>query len=625
MSVETAETLPPPEPPPPRDPPATSRQETGAETPLTGDADQLLDQEKPLEAESRPAVQEAQEPNDAEQIEDLEATNTDTGDTTTGGNDQLLAGEQDLEAEPKSDDPATSANQETDENGLSQTSSASTVSPESAQDGAVGSKNDPAGDNDEETATGEITIPLGGSDKEIDKGTGETSDTDVTNEASQSESTDEDLTPNAANNNDLAADQEDADEAETRQALTGIQSQDESSVDNMRQKVASRDIGHNGGTPFGETSTAASGSADGQNLAVNKDQVIDNGFAQAVKPGTDTTNTSMQDESTIDDGTPNAATENKPVAGQENVSETGYHNIDLSSDTNTAAGAEPTDTDSIETESNEASHRVTEAESEQAPFEVQSEDKRSTAGVTVGSAETANRASITGQHVVDTAANAGADVTEEISENAARQAATDGSSGSHISDTLNGNDDIADMGTRRDQRAVNDLESRVPAPPKEPGDATLSNDSPVYHQERSTTIGYDSNTVIVASVIKPEDGFHDVVVHGNNKGYFQPGAVNAAGKDFSVGEVHPNHIADAIVGNPDYSGGPIRLISCHTGTVAVGSSEIPAAQAVADRLGVPVKAPTDEVGAYPQLGPSQEPVIFNDGHWNTFLPRGETL
>lgn len=222
-----------------------------------------------------------------------------------------------------------------------------------------------------------------------------------------------------------------------------------------------------------------------------------------------------------------------------------------------------------------------------------------------GPAKAKDTESITGQYVVDTT--------------------TGDSRSSRISDIPNGDDDIADMGTRRHQRAANDLKSEIPAPPKEPGDATLPNDSPVYYREHSTTVGYDSATAINASLVKPEDGFHDVIVHGNNEGYFEPGAVNAAGEDFPGGEVHPNHIAESIMGNPDYDGGPIRLVSCHAGTVKEGSSEIPAAQAVADRLGVLVKAPTNKVGTSRDRGPDQEPVIFEGGYWKPFFPQKETL
>jgi len=179
------------------------------------------------------------------------------------------------------------------------------------------------------------------------------------------------------------------------------------------------------------------------------------------------------------------------------------------------------------------------------------------------------------------------------------------------------------MGTRRSAAARNSPESKFPAPPKTPGEAVLWTGDHVYYRQGSTTIGYDRNTTLNANLVGVQEGYHDVVVHGNNKGYFMPGRTNQAGVDFPPGEVNPTHIAEAIRNNPNYNGEPIRLISCHSGTVAQGSGEIPAAQALANRLGVPVQAPTDEVGVFPKLPPGQEPVILHNGYWRTFLPIAE--
>ncbi|MEU7164595.1 hypothetical protein AB0A70_08095 [Streptomyces morookaense] len=163
-------------------------------------------------------------------------------------------------------------------------------------------------------------------------------------------------------------------------------------------------------------------------------------------------------------------------------------------------------------------------------------------------------------------------------------------------------------------------ESRVPVPPKEPGDIVLATGDHVYHEPSLTTIGYDSMTQLNRDLTARLDGYHDVVVHGNNKGYFMPGRKNLAGVDFPPGEVHATHIAEAIRNNPTYKGGPVRLISCHTGRVLDGVADIPAAQKVANDLGVPVMAPTDEVGVYPSRPKGQEPEVQNGGYWRTFLP-----
>ncbi|WP_406013171.1 hypothetical protein OG520_12070 [Streptomyces sp. NBC_00984] len=181
-------------------------------------------------------------------------------------------------------------------------------------------------------------------------------------------------------------------------------------------------------------------------------------------------------------------------------------------------------------------------------------------------------------------------------------------------------DHDADMGTRRDYEARVSPESRIPAQPKEPGDLILDTGDPVYFGDGRTAVGYDRSTRVNFDLVEPLPGYHDVVVHGNNQGFFEPGRVNEAGSSFSAGDTHPTHIADAIRANPSYDGGPVRLVSCHTGTAGEGVLDIPAAQAVANELGVPVMAPTNKVGVNTKLGPNQIPKIFGGGYWRTFLP-----
>ncbi|MEU5693282.1 hypothetical protein [Actinosynnema sp. NPDC020468] len=182
-------------------------------------------------------------------------------------------------------------------------------------------------------------------------------------------------------------------------------------------------------------------------------------------------------------------------------------------------------------------------------------------------------------------------------------------------------DDHSLMGTRRQWREVNDSDSDIPAPPKEPGDATLVDGSPIYHNAHSTTVGYDERTLNNAAKAKPEDGYHDVVVHGNPQGYFTPGSVNAYGHNISPSEVHPNHLADAVRGNPNWDGGPVRLLSCFSGTIEPGSDGVPAGQALSDALGVEVKAPTSEVGVRRFGNAPEEPKLMDGGRWETFRPR----
>ncbi|MER7133672.1 hypothetical protein [Streptosporangium saharense] len=181
-------------------------------------------------------------------------------------------------------------------------------------------------------------------------------------------------------------------------------------------------------------------------------------------------------------------------------------------------------------------------------------------------------------------------------------------------------DEVGTMGTRRDHRARNDRESTEPALPRVPGDGELPSGDPVYYRPGSTAIGYDSSTMRNFDFVLPKPGYHDVVSHGNAHGYFEPGRVNAHGTDFSNEEVNPSHIAEAIRDSPYYRGGPIRLISCHTGTVASNSVEIPAAQQVANKLGVPVLAPTSRVGVRKMARTPEEPKVDGDGYWRLFLP-----
>ncbi len=171
-----------------------------------------------------------------------------------------------------------------------------------------------------------------------------------------------------------------------------------------------------------------------------------------------------------------------------------------------------------------------------------------------------------------------------------------------------------------DLNAIQALESKIPDPPKTPGDIVLDSGDHAYFRSHSTSIGYDSLTTLNRDLTAQIDGFHDIVVHGNPQGYFLPGRINHAGVDFHLGEVHAGHIVQAVRNNPDYTGGPVRLLSCHSARVLDGIDEILAAQRVANDLGVPVKAPTEAVGIYPHLPPGQASIVFNGGYWRTFLP-----
>jgi len=105
----------------------------------------------------------------------------------------------------------------------------------------------------------------------------------------------------------------------------------------------------------------------------------------------------------------------------------------------------------------------------------------------------------------------------------------------------------------------------------------------------------------------PEPGFTDVSIHGNTR-------------TFSVTATSPalSHrtVARLLEASPDYSGGPIRLLSCRTG--AAGAS---AAQNLSNTMGVEVLAPSDTLWAFPSgrfvIGPDE---FTNTGVWRLFTP-----
>ena len=175
------------------------------------------------------------------------------------------------------------------------------------------------------------------------------------------------------------------------------------------------------------------------------------------------------------------------------------------------------------------------------------------------------------------------------------------------------------MGRRSDWSARDPSEH--PQQPSRPPDSQLPSGDPVYHRPRSTAIGYDSATFLNFDRVRPEPGYHDVVVHGETNGLVRPGLIGEDGDDYPANFTHPNQVADAVRGNPAYTGGPVRMVVCHSGTIDPAVDGLPAGQEVANSLGVPVKAPTNSVGVY-RYGPSQqEPTIRDGGTWVTLYPQ----
>ncbi len=107
----------------------------------------------------------------------------------------------------------------------------------------------------------------------------------------------------------------------------------------------------------------------------------------------------------------------------------------------------------------------------------------------------------------------------------------------------------------------------------------------------------------------PLGGYTDVIIHGSPHG-------------FARAPTGPmiNHqtLARMLSRSPDYTGGPIRLLSCSTG--APGAT---AAQNLARKVGVEVLAPSDTLWAFPSgrltIGPN---ALANTGEWVQHLPKG---
>ncbi|WP_431974796.1 WXG100 family type VII secretion target [Micromonospora haikouensis] len=174
------------------------------------------------------------------------------------------------------------------------------------------------------------------------------------------------------------------------------------------------------------------------------------------------------------------------------------------------------------------------------------------------------------------------------------------------------------MGRRRDWA---DPQAR-PMPPKERPDSHLPAGDPVYHTDHSTVIGYDARTMRNMEKSLPLDGHHDVVVHGTDKGYFVPGKVSAEGADMDGSPTSAAQIATALRENPAYDGGPVRLVSCYSGTIDPHViNGVPLGQQVADELGVTVIAPTKRVGTERWAAEPEPPAVDAGGTWEIFSPR----
>ena len=124
--------------------------------------------------------------------------------------------------------------------------------------------------------------------------------------------------------------------------------------------------------------------------------------------------------------------------------------------------------------------------------------------------------------------------------------------------------------------------------------------------------GHGSNLKLVASKIKEEPGFSDVVIHGNP--YYVAYYRNNERID-----LNQRSLSKMIKKDSGYKKGTaIRLVSCSTGKEINGF-----AQNLANKMGVVVKAPSDTLWVLPTgkmiIG---ETPMRNTGKWITYYPGG---
>ncbi len=90
--------------------------------------------------------------------------------------------------------------------------------------------------------------------------------------------------------------------------------------------------------------------------------------------------------------------------------------------------------------------------------------------------------------------------------------------------------------------------------PRTMGGSFLPNGSTVRYSETAAAIGDDPNTL--QNLLRSQgNGGHDVIVHGGQFGGETRFVVDGV-------PIDANQIADAILNNPNYSGGPINLVTC---------------------------------------------------------------
>lgn len=119
----------------------------------------------------------------------------------------------------------------------------------------------------------------------------------------------------------------------------------------------------------------------------------------------------------------------------------------------------------------------------------------------------------------------------------------------------------------------------------------------------------------LAKKVAPEGGYFDVVIHGDGRSF-------AVLHDGQWVKITPNSLRKYIRAQKGYRGQPIRLLSCEAGAEGAVT-----AQAIADGMGVHVKAPTEKIWfSQDKTTGDVELVIGNDpkkpsGGWADFEPK----
>lgn len=140
--------------------------------------------------------------------------------------------------------------------------------------------------------------------------------------------------------------------------------------------------------------------------------------------------------------------------------------------------------------------------------------------------------------------------------------------------------------------------------PVEPEVVSLPGDRP-----RQAKLGSDPGVMAASGWTKPEAGYYDVILHGLPDKF----RVYTNGKWVDMDH---RALARFIRKQYDYDGSSIRLLSCSTGACEAG-----VAKDLANKLGVPVKAPTDVLHVFSDgaLSIGEDP-FKNTGTWKIFKP-----